>query len=122
MTARRFAALFVVGAFISWVAVLLLPERAEGHIPLRCRGHFSTMTGTDSDDVLVGTPQRDIIRGKGGDDSIFGLSGNDLICGGRGEDEIVGGDGMDHARGGGGEDTCSQVEHRRSCVREGEEI
>lgn len=117
MTLRRLAVLFVVAAFVSWLAVTLFPASVDAHKPLRCRGHFTTMTGTEGDDVMAGTPQRDIIRSLRGDDSVFGFSGNDLICAGRGEDEIFGGDGTDHARGGGGEDECTDVEHSRSCRR-----
>lgn len=117
MTLRRLAVLFVVGAFVAWLAVTLFSPSVDAHTPLRCRGHFTTMTGTEGDDTMAGTPQRDIIRSLRGDDTIFGFSGNDLICSGAGDDEIFGGDGDDHVRGGRGDDECTDSEHTRSCRR-----
>ena len=63
-----------------------------------------TITGTDSDDVLVGTDGADVICGLGGNDVLHGLAGNDTLRGGRGNDRLYGGRGKDTLNGNRGND------------------
>ena len=65
---------------------------------------YSTLSGSDSADVLTGTEVQDIISGNGGDDRLDGKGGNDVIIGGEGDNTIFGGAGNDKLTGGGARD------------------
>lgn len=73
-----------------------------------------TISGDDSDNLLVGGSGNDFIygrggndelRGEGGDDQLQGGSGDDRLYGGDGRDRIFGQEGSDYYDGGGGADT-----------------
>jgi Ca2+-binding RTX toxin-like protein len=63
-----------------------------------------TVSGTESDDVLLGTRSAGVICGFGGNDEIQALEGNDVIYGGDGDDTILGGNGRDSINAGAGSD------------------
>ena len=60
-----------------------------------------TITGTNSNDVLIGTAGGDVIQGLAGHDDLQGLAGNDTLNGGDGFDTLNGGLGDDVLTGGG---------------------
>jgi VCBS repeat-containing protein len=73
-----------------------------------------TITGVDSNDLLLGTVASDSLSGGIGFDTLYGDDGNDLLVGGadgdflygqNGDDTIEGGDGNDVAAGGPGADS-----------------
>ena len=66
---------------------------------------MTTVTGTQSDDVLVGSSGDDFIFGFGGQDTLLGLDGTDVLVSDAGNDLLDGGSGADIMNGGGGNDT-----------------
>ena len=65
----------------------------------------STLTGSDTGEVLSGGLGQDQITGLGGQDLIDGRAGSDTIDAGAGDDAVWGGDGNDAVDGGTGHDT-----------------
>jgi Ca2+-binding RTX toxin-like protein len=98
-TKRSIGLLVLVGTLLVLPAV---PARAG---VATCFGQSATITGTDSDDVLIGTSSDDVIAALGGNDHVTGLEGDDLLCGGDGDDAIFGDPGDDSIHGDGGDDT-----------------
>ena len=68
---------------------------------------MTTITGTDSADVITGTAGDDVISGLAGNDTIHGSDGNDQINGGDGDDTLYGDAGDDVLYGGAGNDSLS---------------
>lgn len=64
-----------------------------------------SITGGNSDDILIGNAGDDLISGGFGNDSIYGNEGADSLDGGSGNDRLVGGSGRDTVRAGDGNDT-----------------
>ena len=56
---------------------------------------MTTITGTDSAEVLEGGADADLILGLAGDDTLNGAEGNDTLDGGAGADSLNGGEGSD---------------------------
>lgn len=54
-----------------------------------------TLTGNDSDNLLLGNNLAERIRGRGGNDILQGLGGNDQLLGGKNDDYLFGGLGND---------------------------
>lgn len=71
-------------------SVLATPDVARANTITEC-----SISGTESDDVLIGTDEDDVICGFGGDDLIIGGMGQDVLIGGAGADELQGGPGDD---------------------------
>jgi len=65
---------------------------------------FSTIVGTNGNDILLGDTNDNVIFGLGGNDQINGDYGNDTLHGGDGNDFLVGGHGDDLLDGGTGVD------------------
>uniref|UniRef100_UPI0023B30D01 calcium-binding protein n=1 Tax=Snodgrassella communis TaxID=2946699 RepID=UPI0023B30D01 len=63
-----------------------------------------TLWGGDGDDILNGDDGNDIINGDNGNDILNGGDGNDTLNGGDGCDTLIGGDGNDTLNGGNGYD------------------
>lgn len=63
-----------------------------------------TVTGSNSNDILIGTSENDHINGLGGSDLLRGKGGDDLMIGGYGRDRLLGDSGDDVLLGGGGKD------------------
>jgi Ca2+-binding RTX toxin-like protein len=55
-----------------------------------------SITGTESNDLILGSANADTIDGLGGDDCILGGGGDDQITGGDGIDVCIGGPGSDN--------------------------
>lgn len=73
-----------------------------------------TLTGSESDDLLLGGLGNDTLNGEGGEDELHGGDGNDTLHGGNDSDALYGDDGndwiygdadVDVSRGGNGDDT-----------------
>src|SRR5215475_5872737 len=71
---------------------------AQGALP------FTTITGTNGNDILLGDINDNEIFGLAGNDQINGDYGNDVLHGGDGNDFVVGGHGDDLLDGGAGVD------------------
>ncbi len=71
-------------------SVLATPDMARANAISEC-----SISGTESDDVLIGTEDDDVICGFGGDDVIIGGRGQDVLIGGAGADALQGGPGDD---------------------------
>ena len=56
---------------------------------------YSTIQGTNNNDIVSGTANNDTLEGLDGNDTIFGFYGDDKIEGGAGADTITGGSGSD---------------------------
>ena len=56
---------------------------------------YSTIQGTNNNDIVSGTANNDTLEGLDGNDTIFGFYGDDKIEGGAGVDTITGGSGSD---------------------------
>ena len=56
---------------------------------------YSTIQGTNNNDIVSGTANNDTLEGLDGNDTIFGFYGDDKIEGGSGVDTITGGTGSD---------------------------
>ena len=56
---------------------------------------YSTIQGTNNNDIVSGTANNDTLEGLDGNDTIFGFYGDDKIEGGSGVDTITGGSGSD---------------------------
>ena len=67
--------------------------------------HFTTILGTQGQDIVAGTAGDDTIDGAQGDDLIDGGTGDDRLLGGAGNDRITGGSGIDTIFGGDGNDS-----------------
>ena len=64
-----------------------------------------TLSGLDSEDLLIGTAGADTLTGGVGNDTIEGLGGDDRLEGGQNDDTLRGGDDDDLLIGGNGDDT-----------------
>ncbi len=64
-----------------------------------------TITGNDGSDTLTGNDGEDSIDGGGGDDLLTGGNDDDTLDGGAGDDSLRGNDGDDSIRGGDGDDS-----------------
>ena len=69
-----------------------------------CKGHPSTIVGTNAGETITGTVGDDVIVAKGGNDTIRALGGDDVVCAGAGKDRVLGGKGHDVLLGGPGMD------------------
>ena len=65
----------------------------------------TTISGTETNDILVGNTSNDAINSLAGNDIVVALSGNDNIDGGIGNDLLFGNIGNDYIAGGEGNDT-----------------
>ena len=65
----------------------------------------ATISGSDSDEVLLGSDSSDTLNAAGGDDALVAGAGNDILDGGAGSDILFGGQGSDSLTGGGDADT-----------------
>jgi Ca2+-binding RTX toxin-like protein len=66
-----------------------------------------TITGDDSDNVIVGWHGKDILNGGAGNDTLWGGNGDDILNGDDGDDVLNGGNGNDILNGGAGNDTLN---------------
>lgn len=66
-----------------------------------------TVTGLDTNDLIMGTMIGDTLNGGAGDDIVDGLQGDDSITGGSGRDALAGGAGNDLLDGGADIDTAN---------------
>ena len=69
-----------------------------------CDGRTPSILGTAGDDSISGTNSEDVILAFGGNDAISGRGGADRICGGDGDDLVDGGGGRDRLFGDAGDD------------------
>ena len=56
---------------------------------------YSTIQGTNNNDIVSGTANNDTLEGLDGNDTIYGLYGDDKLYGGAGSDTLSGGSGSD---------------------------
>ena len=56
---------------------------------------YSTIQGTNNNDIVAGTANNDTLEGLDGNDTLFGLYGDDKLYGGAGADTLKGGSGSD---------------------------
>jgi trehalose utilization protein len=56
---------------------------------------YSTIQGTNNNDIVAGTANNDTLEGLDGNDTLFGLYGDDTLYGGAGADTLKGGSGSD---------------------------
>ena len=75
--------------------------------------------GKQGNDTLTGFSGNDTLKGGGGNDTLRGVGGDDTMLAAAGNDRLFGGGGTDIGKGGKGNDTCSKVEIKTSCGKNG---
>lgn len=78
----------------------LLDGVADGTIESLSMAGFTSITGSQANDVIVGTVNGNYLNGGAGNDYIHGLTGNDILYGGLGVDTLRGDKGNDFLFGG----------------------
>ena len=56
---------------------------------------YETISGFNSDDLIIGNSKDNVIIARGGNDTVYGKEGNDTISGDAGNDLLIGGEGDD---------------------------